>query len=720
MPMTRSYEIKQEFLENYRYAHDFWAPFIEDARVYTLAQSGVTWSNEERKQLVKDGREPIEFNIMRRPIQFYSGYLRDNINSIVIAPVEGSDQQTADQLTKVSAYVWDKGQGFETFLDSADETLKSGISLCGVRLDYSKDFINGDISVYKRTYNSFYLDPTFENLDLRDCGFAIMRDLLNKKTVRSLLPNLTEEEIDDINTSFRDDKFLSYHPQFSSFSRNRNLLAYDQYYKRTTRKRLMLIDLKSNYYKDVTDSSDEKLSMIRKGLYRINKMSQEEDEDFDSSSVPKFELKQVDRPYIELSVMLNGQEVYVGEDKTKITETYPFVPNICYFEPSIWFPSQRLQGISSTQWSLQRQFNKRHMKILDMMDTDISTGFKYLIGTVPDPTELQQTGQNKIIGVSAEDNPFGLAAIEQLRGGGTNPALIEYQKILDELSLTLANINESVLGIDEKGNTQVSGRLAQVRIAQGLRSNRKVFDNIEQAQLLLGGLILQAIQKNYPKDKIKRILNEEPTQQFYNQDFEQFDAVIKEGVRTKSQKDAYYYELINLKRDGIVDVPQAEIVRALQMSGLSDLEKAIEQQEQGRAEQQKKIDEQEQMILKMQAAKIEESTALASERRARVLADIGLAEERHSEAASNQADAVLARAKAMVELSQLQEDRLFRVYDFLAQLAKEEEDKEDRVSEKSKFLAGSIDQSSQDLVAQVSEQPQQNSGEMPEQQGGIQ
>ena len=720
--MTRSYEIKQEFQENYRYAHDFWAPFVEDARVYTMAQSGLTWSNNERTQLVKDGRDPIEFNIMRRPIQFYSGYLRDNINSIVIAPVEGSDQQTADQLTKVSSYVWDKGQGFETFLDSSDETLKSGISLCGLRMDYSKDFINGDITFYKRTYNSFYLDPTFENLNLSDCGFAIMRDLLDKKTIQMLLPNMSGEEIEDINTSFRDDKFISYHPQFTSFSRNRNLLAYDQYYKRTTRPRLMLVDLRSGYYKDMTDESDEKLDMIRKGLYRIKKMADDPDpEDVDPKNLPKFELKMVERPYIELSVMLNGQEVFTGEDQTHITETYPFVPNICYFEPSIWQPSQRLQGIAATQWSLQRQFNKRHMKILDMMDTDISTGYKYLLGTVPDPTELQQTGQNKIIGVSAEDNPYGLAAVEQLHGGGSNPALIEYQKILDELSLTLANINESVLGIDEKGNTQVSGRLAQVRIAQGLRTNRKVFDSIEHSQLLLGGLVLNAIQKNYPLEKIQRILNEEPTPQFKDKQFEQYDAVIKEGVRTKSQRDAYYYELVSLKREGIVDVPQAEIVRALQMSGLSDLEKAIEEQEKGRAEQQKKVDEQEQMVLKLEAAKIEEGLALAAERRARVQADLSLSVERSSEAEENRAQAALARAKTITEIASMRQDQLFRVYEFLQLLEEQETADREAVANKVSMQSQQVENTLLTPILEAS-QMQQNAGNMPEetQEGGIQ
>ena len=431
----QNYEIKQEFQENYRYAHDFWAPFNKDASVYNLAQSGYTWSDKEREILVKDGREPIEFNIMRRPLQFYSGYLRDNLNSIVIAPVEGSDQATADQLTKISSYIWDKGMGFPTFLDACDESFKAGISLCGLRMSYEKDFINGDLSFYKRTYNSFYLDPTFEDIDLKDCGFAIMRDLLCKEQAKSLLPFIDQKMIDDLHAGFRDDKFLSYHPQFTTFSRNKNLVAYDQYYRRTTRKRKMLIDKRTGFYKDITDLEEEETSKLETGIDRFTKMFEEADVlGIDREEIPAVEIKSIDRPYIELNVMLNGEQVYVGADKTGIVESYPFAPIICYMEPSIWMPSQRIQGISSTQWSMQRQFNKRHMKIIDMMDSTISTGFKYIIGSVPDPTEMQQTGQNKLIGVEGENNPLGLGAVEQLQGGGANPALIEYQNILDQLS----------------------------------------------------------------------------------------------------------------------------------------------------------------------------------------------------------------------------------------------------------------------------------------------
>lgn len=671
--MLTDNEIRGEFQENYRYAHDYWAPFVKDAQVYTLAASGYTWSDDERKALIKEGREPIEYNIIRRPLQFFSGYLRDNINQIIYSPIEGSDQKTADQFTKLSYYIWDKGGGYPIFLDACDEGFKSGISLCGIQMDYSKDFINGDISFFKRTYNSFYLDPTFENINLLDCSFAITRDLISKDGAKALMPFIDPKAIDDISMGFRDDKFMQYHPEFTTFSRNRNLLAYDQYYKRTTRKRKYLCDMKSAYYRDITDLPKEDIDKLKLGIKRFQRMRDEaEFLGEDLNDIPEVEIRTVERPYVELNILLNGQRMYCGEDKTGIVETYPFVPLICYMEPSIWMASQRIQGIASCNWSLQRQFNKRHMKITDMMDSSISTGFKYLIGSVPDVYDLQQSGQNKLIGVDPENAPQGLDSVQELHGGSANPSLIEYQSILDQLSLTLSNVNESSMGIDEKGNTQISGRLAQVRIAQGLRGNRKIFDNVETAQQILGGLILKTIQNHYSPGKVERILAETPTNQFYEKEFEQYDAVIKEGVRSKSQKDAYYYELVNLKKDGIVNVPESEIVRALSMAGLSDLEEAIAAQEEMNAAQSAKVNELELKKIELMNAQKEQMLSLAQERRARVVADLSLSAERASEAEENRAQAALARAKTITEIAAMKDERILKVLEFVNMLERQE------------------------------------------------
>jgi hypothetical protein len=711
--MLTDNEIRGEFQENYRYAHDYWAPFVKDAQVYTLAASGYTWSDDERKSLIKEGREPLELNIIRRPLQFFSGYLRDNINEIVYSPVEGSDQKTADQFTKLGYYIWDKGQGFPTFLDACDEAFKSGISLCGIQMDYSKDFVNGDIKFFKRTYNSFYLDPTFESIDLSDASFCITRDLIDKQYAKQLMPFIDPKEIDNLSMGYRDDKFLQYHPEFTTFSRNRNLIAYDQYYKRVTRTRKFLVDMKSAYYRDITDLSSQEVNKLKLGIRRFNEMRENADDlGVDANEIPELEIRDVNRSFIELNIMLNGQRMYSGDDKTGINHTYPFVPIICYMEPSIWMPSQRIQGIASCNWSAQRQFNKRHMKIVDMMDSDISTGFKYLIGSVPDPQDLQQSGQNKIIGVDPENAPQGLDSVQQLTGGGANPALIQYQQVLDQLTLTLSNVTESALGIDEKGNTQVSGRLAQVRIAQGLRGNRKIFDNVETSQQVLGGLVLRAIQEHYPPGKVERILAQRPTEQFYEREFEQYDAVIKEGVRSKSQKDAYYYELVNLKRDGIVDVPQAEIVKSLSMAGLSDLEEAITKQDEMLAQRAAQASELEQMKMQVLNATKEEKLGLAKERESRVQSNLSLKDERESEAQQNIAQAALDRAKAITEIAHMNEDRILRVLAFVNQLEQQEatgrEAQKMQVSAQANQINAGVDESDQAQQQQSMLQQQQS------------
>ncbi len=713
--MTTDNEIRGEFLENYRYAHDFWAPFIKDAQVYTLAASGYTWSDEERKLLIKEGREPLELNIMRRPLQFFSGYLRDNINEIVYDTVEGSDQKTADQFTKLSYYTWDRGLGFPTFLDACDEAFKSGIALCGIQMDYSKDFINGDISFYKRCYNQFYLDPTFTDISLKDCSFSITRDLIDKQYAKQLLPYIDPNEIDQLSMGYRDDKFLQYHPEFTTFSRNRNLIAYDQYYKRITRKRKFLVDMDSNFYRDITDLPESELRRLKIGIKRIRDLRRDSDElGIDERDIPNVEIRDVDRSFIELNVLLNGHRMYVGDDKTGINQTYPFVPVIAYMEPSIWMPSQRIQGIAACNWSAQRQFNKRHMKIVDMMDSDISTGFKYMIGSVPDPADLQQSGQSKIIGIDPENAPAGMDSVQELRGGGANPALIQYQQVLDQLTLTLSNVTESALGIDEKGNTQVSGRLAQVRIAQGLRGNRKIFDNVETAQQILGGLVLTAFQENYSPGKVERILNEKPTEQFYEKEFEQYQAVIKEGVRSKSQKDAYYYELVNLKRDGIVDVPQSEIVRSISMSGLSDLQEAMKNQDEMIAQRAAQAMEVDKLKMEVLNATKEEKLGLAEERKSRVESNLSLKDERESEAQQNIAQAALDRAKAITEIANLNEDRIIKVLKFVNELELQEasgrELQKAQVGAQSQQIYDSVDNSYQgsQLMDQANQVQDQN------------
>ena len=195
-------DITQEFEENARYSKNFWEPYITDARTYTNAAAGFCWSDAERARFRKEGREPLELNIMRRGLSFFSGWMRDNMNSVVYTGIEDADEETADQLTKLGYHIWDKGKGFPVLMDAADEAFKAGMSLCGIMIDKTEDFIDGDIRFYNLPYNRFYLDPHFTKIDLWDCGYAILRDYVDIEIAKKLLSDLPGKEIEDLNFSF--------------------------------------------------------------------------------------------------------------------------------------------------------------------------------------------------------------------------------------------------------------------------------------------------------------------------------------------------------------------------------------------------------------------------------------------------------------------------------------------------------------------------------------
>jgi len=671
--MSLEYEDRLEFNENFRYAKDYWGPQKENSIIYTRLAAGQAWSENEIKDIIEDGFEPLNLNITRRPMQFFSGYLRDNINSIIVTSVEKSDPKTADQLTKALDYVWDRGRFNDEFLDGCDEAGKAGICLLGLELDYSTDILNGDLVAYKRTNNSFYLDPLFERLDLKDCGFATTRDFITRNDTRRLLSYIDGDLEKEIPYGYDNFMFPELRPSNINAYQQNKVVAYDQYYSKRSRRRKYLVDEKSGFFKDITDLSKDELERLKTGIYRMNIMRDEaEFNGMRKDDFPVMKIVNRESDFIELQVYLNGICFYKGIDKVGIEDRYPFVPSLCYFEPSLYDPNLRVQGFPAELYSNQRQFNKRHMKIIAQMDKEISTGFKYLIGTVPDIDDMRQNGSNKLIGVDPEDNPEGLNAVQEIKGGGANPSLIEYQKILDDLSLTLLNVNESALGIDQDSKTIISGRLAEIRIAQGMRINRKYFDKIESTQEIYADLLLKAIQINYTPEKIEMIIGEKPTDQFYSKMFENYQIVLQQGIKTKTQQNALYSEMVNLKREGIVDFSQRSLVKALNITGISEVEAEVTEQEQQRKVQQQKIDMEERIKIQLQLATIEEKLGLAIERRARADSNEGLELSRMAEAEQNRSEAALARAKTMTEISKLEDERLFRVLEFVNRMEKEE------------------------------------------------
>jgi hypothetical protein len=640
------FQWQQFFYDAYRTFGVYYAAAYKDLRAY----AGDNWTNRERTKLERQNRMVLELNKIRRVVNLYSGYERENRTQTVTAPVEGSDEVTADLFSNVMYYVYDKGNADYIFSEAFEHALKTGLAIVGIYMDYSKDKVNGDIKFYWKPFNALMLDPYFTKRDLSDCDQASTRDLLSKEQVKSMLPWIDPEEIDRIPTGIRDNKYqyLGIYRQYNSTYIAKHLVTYDQYWKRVVKPQKYLVDQDTGVSEEWFGTRAEE-KQLKETL----------------KETPSVRLITTHKRTVELNIIVGGQLLYTGPDPTGV-DNFPFMPVLLYHEPLIDTYELKIQGLVRSIRDAQRQYNRRHSQIIDLMESIINTGWITKNGSVLDPTMLMQAGQGRQIVVNEGYDVN--ADVREISPPNIPPGYLQYQDIIDKNIMEIPGASDELLGLSSTGDSQVSGKLAEVRSSNGLKGNRGIFDNLEQTKKYVGSLVLECIQKNYQPGKIQRITGQQPTEEFFSGQFGEYDCAIKQAVKTATQREAYYYQLLQLVSLG-APIPWEDIMEAAPLQGKTQLiEKMAQAAEQAQVQQQK-MDEAEQIQKALEMSQIDNNTALAEERRARVLADIGLARERISEGEQNYAKALLDNAKTVKEIQDMDRKRLLDVMALAADIS---------------------------------------------------
>ena len=641
-----------KFNQFYFDAYRTWGTYYAEAYLDLKAYAGQNWTDAERAALQRQNRMILELNKIRRVIDLFSGYERENRMSTIAAPVEDSDEATADLISEVMLYAYDKGDAYHVVSDAFEHMLKTGLSIVGVYIDYSKDKVNGDIKFYWKPYSAILLDPYFSQRSLSDCDQAATRDLFSRDQVKSLLPDVDPSVIDNIPTGIRDNKYqyLGIYRQYNSAYIAKNLLTYDQYWTRVSKRQRYIIDEEAGTSEEWHgDKEDDKLL---KEIMDAN---------------PSIKIINSYKNSVELSIIVGGVELYNGPDPTGLDD-FPFIVMLGSFEPLIDDFSLKIQGKVRCIRDAQKQYNRRNSQIIDIMESVINTGYISTNGAVLDPEMLLQSGQSRNIILNPGFDVNG--SIREISPPNVPQGYLQYQDIMDKNIMEIPGGSEELLGISSTGDSQVSGRLAEVRASNGLKGNRGLFDNLEQCLKWLGQKVLKLIQLNYGPGKVYRITKKDATPEFFSKDFGEYDAVIKQAVLTHTQREAYYFNLLQLRQLGIA-IPDDEIIDAAPIQGKSRLrEKMAQIAEQQQVEQQKAM-QLENLNAQLTASQAESNLSLAQERRARVLADIGLARERISEGEQNYAKALLDNAKTVAEIEDMDQRRLMEVMNLAHSMQKD-------------------------------------------------
>jgi len=574
-------------------------------------------------------RKNFSFNRIRRIVSLIEGFQRRNRKSTTVIPVEGSDQETADQFTKLMYYLNNREGVLDTVSTSFKGALISGMDLLQVYVDYRRDPVSGDVKVDNNAYNSFLIDPFFRKSDLSDCNTIWKRSYVSRKEAISLNP-AKADEIEALQSFVADksgDMKFQFMPENYSIS-GKNLLSYDEFYYRDYRLQKMLVDSQTGETFEWRVDDEAALREFLALYPQITTIDQE-------------------IPTVRVAIVVQGKVMYDGPNPMGI-DSFPFVPVFAYFSPEVAYYPLRVQGVVSNLRDAQFLYNRRKVIELDILESQINSGFKYKADSLVNPADVFLSGQGRGLALKQEAS---MSDVEQIQPPQIPPSMFQLSESLSREIQEISGVNEELLGAADDDK---AGILSMLRQGAGLTTLQNLFDQLDQSQKMLGKLILNVTQLNYTPGKIKRILNEEPTPQFYNKNFGAYDCAIEEGANTSTQRQLQFAQLLHLRETG-VPIPEDVLIKASTIQDKKDLIESIQAQQQAAQQQQ-------QLAQEIELEEIKARTDLA---RARAVADEGLGMERVSRIQENQQLAVERAAQAQENIADSQAARMRGVLDMV-------------------------------------------------------
>lgn len=647
--------IVKDFGESYERAYQLWNTFYAEAYKDLSFYLGNQWSLEELSYLNNSRRSSFTYNKIRRIINLIQGYQRKNRLSTIVSPIENSSEQTAEIFTDVIQHVMQTSDGYQTISDAFKGALTTGISFVSPWVDYRNDPINGDIKYHLDDWNGVILDPFFTKLDLSDCTFIARRKYLSRSQVISLLPD-KEDIINGLPWGSRDDKF-TYMPYARQWGMQK-LLNYTEYWRRKWVVREVLVDMETG--ETIEWKGDKHRLKIFQRLH------------------PSLQLMKKPVQTVELGIIVEGELLYYGKDPWGLDD-YPFVPFISVFEPSYDLYTWKLQSLVRILRDPQTELNKRRSKMVDLLDSQLNSGWIAKTGAVTNNSSLFKTGNGQVIFLKPEAQMSDIQRIEPAR---IDPSNFQLEAEFDRDLTELVGTNSEMLGMAENDKIETAAILSKMRQAAGLINLQDIFDNLRHSQKILGRKTMQLIQANYSPEKIMMITKKEITPEFYTKQFAKYDITVDEGVLTDTQRQSQFMHLMALKQIGI-PVPDSLIISNSNLHGKKELTDILDQQAQAAAQQAEMQNQlamqNQQTVTESLSAKADSDRALAAERLNKVGLDAALNSERLARAEEDRTAGVLNLIKAIKELESMDVDNIVKMitlFKDIEQGQKAEEQKE--------------------------------------------
>jgi hypothetical protein len=339
----------------------------------------------------------------------------------------------------------------------------------------------------------------------------------------------------------------------------------------------------------------------------------------------------------------------------------------------------------------------------------MTSGFIYKEASLINPKDIFLSGEGRGLALKQDAD---MGDVQRIIAPEVPQSMIQISEIMSKEIMEISGVNEELLGASD---SDTAGILATLRQGAGLTTLQILFDQLDRSQKNLGKIMIDIIQSNFTTGKIKRIIEEEPTPQFYNKTFGRYDAAVEEGLNTSTQRQMQFAQLLQLREAGI-PISTEDLLDASTMQGKKKIienaqkhEQMQQQIEQMKAQMEMQTAQAQINLLK---ARTEADTGLGLERISRIQENQALATEREAAAHKDEEIALLNLVKALKEMEGLDLMHLEKLITLSQMVKASEQQTNNEATQKQ----GVIQEAANNMVPGVKEEKMQQAQQMMQQQ----
>lgn len=622
-------EADQRYMQNLSAWQLFFYEQLIDRKVYLGDQrylnqySGLSY---EHQKWIFNNSMPV--------VNMVCGRQRQYRKASQIVPVHGSSTRTASQATKIiqSAY----------YLDDTYNTISScfkegsgitGLSLMHSWIDYRSDPICGDLRTEMLSADMIMMDAFWRDMSLTDCQFIRTRKYLWKDHVKQLIPQRAAD-IDMLNDQAYFDTKFTFMPQQYNI-RRKGFLAWDEYWYQADRMGTFIVDPET-YESTEVDFTKDEMDRIR-------------------HQFPKIVIVKEKIPTVHLAIIINGVCFYNGPNPLAI-DMYPFTPFVGYHDLANNNYSYRYQGLIRNIRDSVYLHNYRKQLEMDLLAAQFS-GVDVEEDALIDDSDAFKVGPGKVRYLKKGR----INAIVDKPGANINPANFDVTERLKNDCQSLAGVTPELLGQAEDSDVGITEQLRQ---GAALTTLQEIFDTLDLSQRNATRLHWAIIQKNYTLGKVRRILQEEPTNEFRDKSFQKYDAVVANAQLTTTTRQLAFAQKYQLWKDGL-PIPVEQLLADVDIQDKDKLIESIEKQQQAQQQQQDQMAqlqmENQRIVNESLQSKAMSDRSLAHEREGKMRLEQHQIATAHAKTEHEKAAAIFNAAKAAKEIESMGVDDFVKI-----------------------------------------------------------